>query len=67
MPDKDLLTVERDLQFVREKLPIAQRVAPETTGIMIDSEHNWFGHRDYHPTTTLAGPDEIPEPFESQE
>lgn len=51
----------RDLQFVRDRLPIAQGVAPETNGIMIDSEHNWFGHRDGVPTTMIAGPNEKPE------
>lgn len=51
----------RDLQFARDKLPIAQRVAPETTGIMIDAEGGWFGHRNGVPTTTIAEGDELPE------
>lgn len=35
----------------------AQAVAPETNGIMTDGHGNWFGHYDYHPTTSLAGPE----------
>lgn len=54
----------RDLQFARNKLPIAQSVAPETTGVLIDSEYNWFGHRNGVPTTTIAEPNEIPERLE---
>lgn len=54
---------ERDLQFVRDKLPVAQTVAPETNGIKIDSEHNWFGHCNGTPTTHIAGPNEVPEPI----
>lgn len=44
----------RDLQFARDKLPIAQRVAPETNGIKIDSDGSRFGHRDGIPTTTIV-------------
>jgi hypothetical protein len=51
----------RDLQFARDKLPIAQRIAPETTGVMIDSDGNWFGHKDGIPTTTIVEGDELPE------
>lgn len=51
----------RDLQFARDKLPIAQRVAPETNGIKIDSDGSWFGHRDGIPTTTIVIGDELPE------
>lgn len=51
----------RDLQFARDKLPIAQRVAPETNGIMIDADGSWFGHRDGIPTTTIVWANEEPE------
>jgi len=40
-----------------ERLKLAKVVAPETNGIMVDGAGNWFGHCDYHPTTTLVGPD----------
>jgi hypothetical protein len=36
-----------------ERLKLAQEIAPETTGIMVDADGDWFGHRDYHPTTGL--------------
>jgi hypothetical protein len=51
----------RDLRFARDKLPIAQRVAPETTGIMIDADGGWFGHRNGVPTTTIVEGNELPE------
>jgi hypothetical protein len=51
----------RDLQFARDKLPIAQRVAPETNGIMMDADGGWFGHRDGMPTTTIVEGNELPE------
>lgn len=44
----------RDLQLARDRLPIAQRVAPETTGIMIDSHGGWFRHRDQNLSPSLA-------------
>jgi hypothetical protein len=45
-----------------DRIRRARQIAPETSGVMVDNAGNWFGHRDYHPTTTLIGPDGNTEP-----
>lgn len=42
-----------ELESHERRLRRAQEIDPASNGVMVDNDGNWFGHRDYHPTTDL--------------